>query len=44
MKVAIVMALCAAVVGLPAAAGQTAQTAGSFCAGLNKAVAVHKRS
>jgi hypothetical protein len=39
MKVAIVMALCAAVVGLPAAAGQKAQTAGSFCAGLNKAVA-----
>jgi hypothetical protein len=41
MKPAIVMALRAAVVGSPAAAGQKVQTASTFCAGLKKAVAPH---
>ncbi|MDI3562377.1 hypothetical protein [Bradyrhizobium sp. Arg816] len=44
MKPLILMALCAAVVGSPAAAGQTAQTASTFCAGLDKAVAPHTRA
>ncbi|MCP1851564.1 hypothetical protein ACVIHH_002590 [Bradyrhizobium sp. USDA 4518] len=40
MKSAIAMMLCAAIVGAPAA-GHTAQTASTFCAGLKKAVAPH---
>jgi hypothetical protein len=44
MKSAIVMALCATVVGAQAATGQTAQAANAFCAGLNKAVTPHTKA
>lgn len=44
MKSAIVMMMCATVVGAPAAAGQTAQAANTFCAGLNKAVTPHTKA